>query len=74
MKSPLEGIHLDPSQDVPEPYLSTLALLCDLSEQVGRFRSGCRGNEFVLALLTHLEGHLVAMGVVLVTKIEMDAS
>ena len=48
--------------------------MCDLWDQVGRFKSDCRGDEFVLALLTDLEDRLVAIGVVLVAKIKMDAS
>jgi hypothetical protein len=57
---------------MPESFRSTLDLLCDLWDQVGRFKSRCHGDEFILALLSDLEDGLVAMGVVLVTNIEID--
>ena len=74
MALPFDFAYLDPSRDPPEPYRDAFDLLCELWDQLHVFRASYREDAFLSALFLHLENQLVAAGLVLWIKIEVDAS
>ena len=66
-----EFVHLDPSCDPPEHYLSAFEMLGDIFGQLHGFRSASPQDEFLSELITHLENQLVAAGLVLTIRIEL---
>jgi hypothetical protein len=73
MTSSFDFAHLDPSQDPPELYRDAFDLLCELWDRLRTFRASCREDAFLSPLILHLEERLVAGGLVLSLKIEVDA-
>ena len=74
MASPFDFTHLDPSLDPPELYCAAFDLLGDLWGQLGRFRSTCLQDEFLTVLTGDLQRRVVAAGLVLAVKIELQSS
>jgi hypothetical protein len=74
MASPFDFAHLDPSRDPPELYRDAFDLFCELWDRLRTVRASCREDAFLSALFLHLENQLVAAGLVLSIKIEVDAS
>jgi hypothetical protein len=73
MACPFDFAHLDPSRDPPELYRDAFDLLCELWDRLRTFRASCREDAFLSPLILHLEDRLVAAGLVLSVKIEVDA-
>lgn len=71
MQPPFDFAHLDPACDPPELYQAAFELLAEIWGRVRSFRSRCEGDPFLTILTAHLEGQVVAAGVVLGMQLEL---
>jgi hypothetical protein len=61
---------LDPAYNPPERDQAAFELLAELWGRVHSFRSLCHDDPFLAELTAHLEGEIVAAGVVLGVQLE----
>ena len=73
MRPPFAFVHLDPSCDPPEVYLSAFEVLGDIWGQLQVLRSACPQDQFLTGLIVYLENQLVAAGLVLTIQTELLA-
>jgi|tagenome__1003787_1003787.scaffolds.fasta_scaffold20976337_4 hypothetical protein len=73
MKQPFDFAHLDPSRDPPENYRLAYELFCEIWSRLRLFRSSHLADEFLAELLANLENQVLAAGLLLAIKIEVDA-
>lgn len=74
MAPPFDFAHLDPSLDPPELHLAAFDLLCELWDRLRTFRCSCLQDTSLSLLILQLENQVVAAGLVLLIKMEVDAS
>ena len=71
MKTPTDDIHIDPSLDRLATHQPAFDFLCDLWDQLVRYKAGSSHDEAVVALLQNLESRIVATALVLNIRLKM---
>ena len=72
MFNPFGHVHLDPASDPPERYQAMIDLC---GEQWGRLQSlrrPCSQDDFLMALIEHLQRQLIGAVLILSKKIESE--
>jgi hypothetical protein len=70
---PFDHVHLDPSQDPSEIDQAAFDLCRDLWDRLREFRNSYPRDEFLAALIAHLETQLVSAGLILTMKMRLGA-
>ena len=73
MFDPFGHVHLDPASDPPERYRAMFDLCGELWGRLQSLRSRCSQDEFLMALIEHLQRQMIGVMLILSKKVESEA-